>query len=508
MINLKKDAKDDISKVPTKPLKADGLAAQSIQEAIPVPAVIISVEDSDNHAQDDPDLVVIEGEIVEEEENATSSPFYRKQVPLGWGMIALVCALLLSGIISYIFLPLLFASATITIFPDERSVTAVFSLPLAGVHELRPVTLSEVKRVNATGVGYQEATPSQGYVTLYNAAPYTQVVPVGTHLIGADGVSVVTKQTAYIPAGNFSTNGQITVSAQSAVGGSNTNIAAYDIDGSCCLANVFVRNNAPFSGGMDAYTYRYITNEDIANAAASLFPPTQVMAKRELFGYASVSMGVSSPLCSQKFATDMKAGDIAPWVTVHMAVTCSAYSFDKIALQNAVTVSFTAREEAVAPTFRLSKESLYFTVASFGTWRSRYGATIQARGIFIYTFRKSMIAAMKNLVAGRGHSEAIALLLNERGVKSVQITQWLSTTLPTNPSAITILVEAGGLKESLEAVSISNTPSFKNIPLNIMEGKLSSFFFFDEVIERIYNRIRSFQTRTALFFLYCNVCCL
>jgi hypothetical protein len=136
-----------------------------------------------------------------------------------------VCILLVGGLSVVFLLPLLTPpEATITIVPISKQITTTSTLTvvagqaptaeqLAG-RTLPAVTMSQQQTVPTTGKAHQDARAAHGFITFYNAATSSQVIPAGTMVIGADGIQIVTEQDALIAAASYPTFGQSTVAAQ------------------------------------------------------------------------------------------------------------------------------------------------------------------------------------------------------------------------------------------------------------------------------------------------------
>src|SRR5260370_33142677 len=91
-----------------------------------------------------------------------------------------------------------------------------FSLVIQG-YSLAPVTKIIKVIAIATGKQYVPATTATGTITFYNGAIYSQIIPLGTVLKGADGIKVVTDEQAVIPPAVQTTPptyGQVSVAAQ------------------------------------------------------------------------------------------------------------------------------------------------------------------------------------------------------------------------------------------------------------------------------------------------------
>ncbi len=155
---------------------------------------------------------VIEGEVIVIEPPETSEAhILPKQKPY-WLLIPftiLCCFLFLAG--SFL-VPLLSPTATVTIIPIERSMTATTAIQVYG-RQLPALTLSQSINVPATGTMHQNATRASGTITFYNGLLTSQTIAAGTILTGSDGVQIETDQPATIPAADPPVEGQITVSA-------------------------------------------------------------------------------------------------------------------------------------------------------------------------------------------------------------------------------------------------------------------------------------------------------
>ncbi|MBA2395772.1 MAG: hypothetical protein H0V70_23850, partial [Ktedonobacteraceae bacterium] len=202
----------------------------------------------------------------------------RKQSTMIALCVGMVCV---SGVIALLMvsiLPLFTPDAIITIVPNTQPIQTTQTITVttgqaAGTQlqgrALAAITMSQARTVPTTGKGHQDAQAAQGYITFYNAATYAQTITAGTLLTGADGRQVMTEQDAIIPAANYPTFGQRSVSAQSVNTGPGGNIRAGDIYGPCCRLNVSAVSSA-FTGGKQARDYQTVTTQDITTVASSL----------------------------------------------------------------------------------------------------------------------------------------------------------------------------------------------------------------------------------------------
>jgi hypothetical protein len=170
-----------------------------------------------------------------------------------------------------------------TCHEDQDTIALVaqqvsFSLVIQG-YALAPVTrtIKVTATAIATGKQYVPATTATGTITFYNGAIYSQIIPFGTVLKGADGIKVVTDEQAVIPPAVQTTSptyGQVSVAAHALISGRAGNIQAGDINEACCVTSVIAQNTL-FHGGRDAYTYTYLSGQDVKNTTAPLLPTLQ-----------------------------------------------------------------------------------------------------------------------------------------------------------------------------------------------------------------------------------------
>src|SRR5579859_344726 len=155
------------------------------------------------------------------EEIPQQPPTHKKKPLLPLALCVLAATAILSGIITGIAAPFLFApSVGITIIPTQQAITTTSTIilvpgsPAPGQLQGRSLpsyTMSEQQTIPTTGKGHTNAQAATGNITFYNAAPYEQMIPAGTLLIGSDGIQVITNTDAGIPGANMPIVGQGTV---------------------------------------------------------------------------------------------------------------------------------------------------------------------------------------------------------------------------------------------------------------------------------------------------------
>ena len=233
-------------------------------------------------------------------------------------LVVICCALL--PLASILFqLHMLLSPPIATILVQAQQITG-----LAHIYTLPPVTLQQSQVVTATGHGHIAATQAHGTITFYNASTQQQIVDAGTLLVGRDGEQVITDETAYIPAGNLTSNGTVSVWAHAVDYGPAGNIPADDIYGACCRLLVQAVNNQ-FTGGHDAKDYPLVTKADIATATNNLLAQVQAeMSFRKLGPGETLVIPVP---CATHTTSNHQAGDEAAQVTVIVGQFCSPSAY-------------------------------------------------------------------------------------------------------------------------------------------------------------------------------------
>jgi hypothetical protein len=208
-----------------------------------------------------------------------------------------------------------------------------FTLTIPGFR-LAPVSKTLKTTVIATGRGHTQATYATGIITFYNGEIYTQIIPTGTILRGADGVSVITEQEAVIPPAAQTTPptyGHINVSAHALIAGLSGNIQAGDINMACCVTSVIAQNPYAFTGGRNARDFTYLTSQDVKNTITPLLPALQTAALSLL------PNPRLNPRCSSVTYTSSGVGKETVSATLTIVETCSAFSYSVQSVAHAIT---------------------------------------------------------------------------------------------------------------------------------------------------------------------------
>ena len=239
------------------------------------------------------------------------------------------------GLIALLVLAL---AAYLTLIPATAEVYALASgVPaLAHVYALPVLSMSKSQIVPTTGRVHVPATQARGLVTFNNALTSPQVIDAGTLLIGADGEQVVTDQAAYVPGGNYASNGQATVWAHALNPGVEGDIKDGDISVPCCRALIQAVNSA-FSGGHDARDIQAVAKSDIDNAASNLLAQLRQLLQARLSALLSPGNTLVTPVpCSTHTASSEAVGAQARQVMVTVTQSCKPQAYNISDLQHAL----------------------------------------------------------------------------------------------------------------------------------------------------------------------------
>jgi hypothetical protein len=154
-----------------------------------------------------------------------------------------------------------------------------------------------------------------------------QTIPAGTLLQTANGVQIVTDQSAYVSQANPPMQGQATVSAHALQVGPAGNIKAYSIYGPCCRAYVIVQNTAAFTGGQDTRSFPMVTQSDLDNAVTPL--KTSLMQSINATFQAQLQKGEATtpPTCTTRTTSDHRAGEEATQVSTTITATYTTQAY-------------------------------------------------------------------------------------------------------------------------------------------------------------------------------------
>jgi hypothetical protein len=384
---------------------------------------------------------IIEGvvtAIIEPEETTTPKkpPYYLLIVST-----ILICLLF---VVASLVIPLLTPTATITIIPVERTISATGAIQVQG-RLLPSLTLIESTNAPATGKRHQNATQAQGSVTFYNGLLTGQTIAAGTILTGADGVQVITDEAAGIPAANPPSEGQVTVAAHAVLAGSQGNIAAYDINKACCAISVLAKNTTAFTGGAEARDYLIVSRGDINKAVTTLITSLSQSELAALQAQLHSGEGLITPTCNPHVTTNHQPGDEAKEVTISAPKTCSGIAYDSSSLREKAMQHLTqAATTKLGHSYAIIGDIQISIVKARITDYSKGVVSIStiADGVWVYRISPGEKQQLAKLMAGKSKRAAIRMLLSIPGIQGVQITTsgGDNANLPDDPRNIHIVM--------------------------------------------------------------------
>ncbi len=346
---------------------------------------------------------------------------------LAW-IITTVGWFLILGITAYGLLLALPATATITLISAEQYVTAEGTITV-GAHVFPAISKTAEQTIPTTGHGHIPARQATGYVTFYNALTSPQTIGAGTTLVGASGVQVITDATAYVPAGNLNTNGQVTVRAHATTIGPQGNIRAGDIFGPCCKPFIQVANSV-FLGGQNARDFQAVAKSDVDTMVSNLSAQVDHAMVLSLASLVANDETMVIPVpCTTHTLSNHPVGAEAATVMVNVTQICNPLAYK--------TSEFLAKASSIlagaAPggTTRLGEITTHISKAVLQ--EQALLLTINASGIFGYHYDGQALAKS---VAGKSQQETGRFLLQLPGVERVQI----RGTLPGQADRIHVVV--------------------------------------------------------------------
>jgi hypothetical protein len=352
--------------------------------------------------------------------------------------------------------PIIASAATVTITPTSQleentfTIEAVTGTPNAQqvqARQLSAKTQTYSKTINATGQGMTAGTHATGTLDIQNFTGNSITLSAGTIYnnnacdIGAcPPIHMVLDQTLTIPANSGNRTVRAHVQEAGTIGNITTNGFAYRDN----TLDIF--NDVPFTGGTDPQPYTYVQQSDINNAANSLISANQPNAQQVLQSQVQANERFAgTPQCSPNVSANPPAGTQASQVTVSVNFTCTGevYDYDgalMLAAQQLTTQATNNLGTAFALSGQIKTTLNSATPGNGGT----VTLAIMAMGVWAYQFSAAQQSMLASMIAGKTPQMAHQILATQMGVAQVtiQLADTNAQVLPTNPGAITIVVQA------------------------------------------------------------------
>ena len=378
------------------------------------------------------------------ESNPQNSQAKQPPMTIAYATVSMYLFLILSCLVFQIYILANPFTVNVTLDAREQQVTLTGTLQLGRV--LSPITLTQSQTVPTTGRGHQDARAATGYVTFYNGQFNQVTIAAGMILTGNDGIQIATDQDIAIPGVDTSatppTLGQVTVSAHVTNSGSRGNIAAYDINQSCCATSILVKNTAPFHGGQDERDFQIVTKTDITNAAIPLKANLAQSAQGGLTGQLKTNEGLVTPSCTTTTNASNQLGQEATQVTVTISETCSAVAYNQDSLQAKVTqlLATQAAKKLGSGYSILGNPHINVTSA---TVSKQVMLSFSGVSTWIYALTTQEQQSLKKIIAGKTKEQAMQLLSSLPGVESASMQSSSfgdATRIPKNLSNIHLMI--------------------------------------------------------------------
>ncbi len=357
------------------------------------------------------------------------------------------------------------ASATVTITPASKdlqktySLSAVTGAPDTSRHQVRARLISATtptytSTVNATGQKYLAATYATGIINIWPGYS-TEVWNKGTIFYGklTSGASLDLILTVDVGAINAPVN-VAAVAAQAGASGNfpstwpNWNWTASSCSGSppCADSSFTAQSTGPFTGGQDARTVSIVQQSDINNAANSLISADQPYPQQMMQGQVkSNEQLIGTPQCASHVSSNHRAGVQASTVTVGVWFTCTGevYDHDGALTLGATLLTNDAIGELGSGYALVGNINTAIVSVSLGS-NNTVAITVSADGVWTYQFSNTQKQALAQLIAGKSVQAAQQILDSQPGVAKATIQLSGGQTLPSDPTKITIVVQAAG----------------------------------------------------------------
>jgi len=304
-------------------------------------------------------------------------------------------------------------------------------------------SLSAKRTAQTNGTKTIPGLQARGTVELINNGNTPAFVAAQTTLTTASGIQFQTVQDAQIPA--HTQNNTINVTVIAVAAGAAGNIPAFTLNGPCCGDAITVKNNVPFSGGVDAQTVHTVAQDDLNRVQNALVPNlerqlSQQLQKSLTSDETSVGTPIYSVSTTSDNAIDAQANQVQVTVTVTGILTAYSHSLAShiatqlllrqttLAANNPYQIQGTPGVGNIAIVDVSKSGVIYLSVSVHGTW--------------IYNLSPQQINAWPQYIKGATSAAALAYLNTQPGVSGVEIhLPFGADHLPTSPNEIRIVLE-------------------------------------------------------------------
>jgi hypothetical protein len=235
--------------------------------------------------------------------------------------------------------------------------------------------------------------------------------------------------------------------------GANGNIPTLSINASCCTADgsISVRNDAAFSGGLDAKAYMFLLPGDVERSVKAMQEQLTRQAEEKL--KTQLQPGeilAGDEQCQPQFSTNEPPGDHGINIvsaTTTLSVTCKGQVYDQREVQMLATQLLQDQAETEMGTdYRLDgpvaiQAKIRPVTNRENAANAQFELLVDANGRWSYQVSDLRRQELAYLLAGKRISDARILLLHQNGIKGATLPEDKSI-LPVDPALINISIQS------------------------------------------------------------------
>ena len=346
--------------------------------------------------------------------------------------------------------------ATILITPQSKTVQDNYVLtasPQVKVPDLNAHTIpalqlkgsiSAKRTVQTNGTKTIPGLQARGTIELINNNNAPAFVAAQTMLTAASGIQFQTVQDAQIPA--RSQNNTINITVIAVAPGVSGNIPALTINGPCCGNGITVKNNAPFSGGVDAQTVRTVAQTDLDTVQKALVPGLERHLSQQLQkNLTSDEISIGTPVYSVSTTSDNAIDTQANQVQVTITVSGILTAYNRtLASSTAIKLLTSQATTQAGNSYQLQGTPGVGTISIVDVSKSGIiYLSVPVHGTWLYTLSSQQINTWPQYIKGATSAAALAYLHTRPGVSTVAIHLPFGTDhLPSATNDIRIVLES------------------------------------------------------------------
>jgi len=301
------------------------------------------------------------------------------------------------------------------------------------------------RTVPTTGSKIIAGIQARGTVELTNNSLNAIFVPAQTTLTSARGIRFQTVQDVQIPPRGQENKVNITVIAMNI--GVAGNIAVGALNGPCCGDNVTMKNNAPFSGGIDAQSVHMVAQADLDGVRNALALDLQKQASQQLTKQITGDEASSGkPVYNTDVVADSPVGTQTDQVqvTITLAGTLATYNH----VLAASTAMQLLNQQATRTLGHIYQEQSTPTVGNITVVDVNKDGivylSVPVHGMWMYNLGSQQVDIWSQSIRGSTTAAAIAYLGTQPGVAGADIHLPFGTDhLPTSSEEIRIVLVGG-----------------------------------------------------------------